>query len=130
MVVIFTFLIVAEIRAVSRRKLQPDRWLQMSHVMGDNAIRPAFHRQMNQHFIIGILQHRPPARASPYFSLREHQAIRPPFNFLMSVWREGLFTMQYLLVFCRVFVRRRVHRPWLNRQKLVQRATAGEQSRQ
>ena len=72
----------------------------MSHIMGNKIIRPAFHRQVNHHFIVGILQHRPPTRAKPSFFTPRAQSIQQTFDFLVGIWQLGNFAMQYFLVFC------------------------------
>ena len=57
----------------------------MPHVMGDNLLHTAFHRQMNHHFIVRIGQHRPPARTEPLFLGAETQSIQQPLNLLIRV---------------------------------------------
>ena len=84
--------------------------------MGNKAIGPAFHRQMNHHFIVGILQHRPPACAKPSSFAPGAQPIEQSFNFLMGVWQVGLFTMQNLLVFCEEGIAQKESPPALAQQ--------------
>jgi len=67
--------------------------------MGNKVIRPAFHCQMNHHLVIGIIQHGPPACAEASFFASRAQTIQQTFDFLVSIRQQGLFAMQYFLVF-------------------------------